>query len=226
VFGFNYFIELSTRPEKSMGTDEMWEQATSVLQSVLDKRGTPYKINEGDGAFYGPKIDFHLQDSLERTWQCGTIQLDFQMPEKFDLSYIGADGQKHRPAMLHRVVYGAMERFFALLIEHYGGAFPLWLAPVQVVVIPITDRQHKYAAEVKSMLWEKGVRVETDDRSEKVGYKIREAQVQKIPYMLIVGEKEVDSRKVAVRQREQGDLGAVDLQAFTDNIIEEIKQRK
>ena len=226
VFGFNYFIELSTRPEKSMGPEEMWEQATSVLQSVLDKRGTPYKINEGDGAFYGPKIDFHLQDSLERTWQCGTIQLDFQMPEKFDLSYIGADGQKHRPAMLHRVVYGAMERFFALLIEHYGGAFPLWLAPVQVVVIPITDRQHKYAAEVKSMLWEKGVRVETDDRSEKVGYKIREAQVQKIPYMLIVGEKEVDSRKVAVRQREQGDLGAVDLQAFTDNIIEEIKQRK
>lgn len=226
VFGFNYFIELSTRPEKSLGSDEMWEKATSVLQSVLDKKGAPYKINEGDGAFYGPKIDFHLEDSLGRTWQCGTIQLDFQMPEKFDLSYIGADGQKHRPAMLHRVVYGAMERFFALLIEHYGGAFPLWLAPVQVLVIPITDRQHKYAAEVKNLLWEKGVRVETDDRSEKVGYKIREAQVQKVPYMLIVGEKEVDSRKVAVRQREQGDLGAVDLQTFADNIIEEIKQRK
>ncbi len=226
VFGFNYFIELSTRPEKSLGSDEMWEKATSVLQSVLDKKGAPYKINEGDGAFYGPKIDFHLEDSLGRTWQCGTIQLDFQMPEKYGLSYIGADGQKHRPVMLHRVVYGAMERFFALLIEHYGGAFPLWLAPVQVLVIPITDRQHKYAAEVKNLLWEKGVRVETDDRSEKVGYKIREAQVQKVPYMLIVGEKEVDSRKVAVRQREQGDLGAVDLQTFADNIIEEIKQRK
>ena len=176
-------------------------------------------------ALLGPN-DFHLQDSLERTWQCGTIQLDFQMPEKYGLSYIGADGQKHRPVMLHRVVYGAMERFFALLIEHYGGAFPLWLAPVQAVIIPITDRQHAYAAEVKEMLWEKEVRVETDDRSEKVGYKIREAQVQKVPYMLIVGEKEVNSRTVAVRQREQGDLGAVDLQAFADNIIEEIKQRK
>ncbi|MGI6319007.1 MAG: threonine--tRNA ligase [Firmicutes bacterium] len=226
VFGFNYFIELSTRPEKSMGSDEMWEKATSALQSFLEGKNIPYIVNEGDGAFYGPKIDFHLQDSLGRTWQCGTIQLDFQMPEKYGLSYIGADGQKHRPVMLHRVVYGAMERFFALLIEHYGGAFPLWLAPVQAVIIPITDRQHAYAAEVKEMLWEKEVRVETDDRSEKVGYKIREAQVQKVPYMLIVGEKEVNSRTVAVRQREQGDLGAVDLQAFADNIIEEIKQRK
>jgi threonyl-tRNA synthetase len=226
VFGFNYFIELSTRPEKSMGSDEMWEKATTALQSFLDGKNIPYIINEGDGAFYGPKIDFHLQDSLERTWQCGTIQLDFQMPEKYGLSYIGADGQKHRPVMLHRVIYGAMERFFALLIEHYGGAFPLWLAPVQAVIIPITDRQHVYAAEVKKLLWEKGVRVETDDRSEKVGYKIREAQVQKVPYMLIVGEKEVNSRTVAVRQREQGDLGAVDLQVFTDRILGEINQRK
>ncbi|HAA35032.1 MAG TPA: threonine--tRNA ligase, partial [Firmicutes bacterium] len=165
VFGFNYHVELSTRPEKSMGSDEMWEKATSALQSVLDKRGMPYKINEGDGAFYGPKIDFHLQDSLGRTWQCGTIQLDFQMPEKFDLSYIGPDGQKHRPAMIHRVVYGSMERFLALLIEHYGGAFPLWLAPVQAVVIPITDRQRTYALEIKDQLRSEKVRVEMDDRN-------------------------------------------------------------
>jgi threonyl-tRNA synthetase len=157
VFGFEYRVELSTRPEKSMGSEEMWERATSALRSVLELRGIPYQINEGDGAFYGPKIDFHLQDSLGRTWQCGTIQLDFQMPEKFDLSYIGPDGEKHRPVMIHRVVYGAMERFFALLIEHYGGAFPLWLAPVQVVIIPITERQHEYAAEVRKLLHAEGM---------------------------------------------------------------------
>ena len=226
VFGFNYHVELSTRPEKSMGSDEMWEKATSALQSVLDKRGMPYKINEGDGAFYGPKIDFHLQDSLGRTWQCGTIQLDFQMPEKFDLSYIGPDGQKHRPAMIHRVVYGSMERFLALLIEHYAGAFPLWLAPVQAVVIPITDRQHAYALEIKDMLRNKKVRVEMDDRNEKVGYKIREAQVQKIPYMLVIGDKEVAARSVAVRHREQGDLGAVPLESFLAKIKEEIDEKK
>jgi threonyl-tRNA synthetase len=226
VFGFNYHVELSTRPEKSMGSDEMWEKATSALQSVLEKRGMPYKINEGDGAFYGPKIDFHLQDSLGRTWQCGTIQLDFQMPEKFDLSYIGPDGQKHRPAMIHRVVYGSMERFLALLIEHYAGAFPLWLAPVQAVVIPITDRQHAYALEIKDMLRNKKVRVEMDDRNEKVGYKIREAQVQKIPYMLVIGDKEVAARSVAVRHREQGDLGAVPLESFLAKIKEEIDEKK
>ncbi|NLL58132.1 MAG: threonine--tRNA ligase [Firmicutes bacterium] len=226
VFGFNYHVELSTRPEKSMGSDEMWEKATSALQSVLDKRGMPYKINEGDGAFYGPKIDFHLQDSLGRTWQCGTIQLDFQMPEKFDLSYIGPDGQKHRPAMIHRVVYGSMERFLALLIEHYGGAFPLWLAPVQAVVIPITDRQRTYALEIKDQLRSEKVRVEMDDRNEKVGYKIREAQVQKIPYMLVIGDKEVAARSVAVRHREQGDLGAVPLDSFVAKIKEEINEKK
>ena len=226
VFGFNYHVELSTRPEKSMGSDEMWEKATSALQSVLDKRGMPYKINEGDGAFYGPKIDFHLLDSLGRTWQCGTIQLDFQMPEKFDLSYIGPDGQKHRPAMIHRVVYGSMERFLALLIEHYGGAFPLWLAPVQAVVIPITDRQRTYALEIKDQLRSEKVRVEMDDRNEKVGYKIREAQVQKIPYMLVIGDKEVAARSVAVRHREQGDLGAVPLDSFVAKIKEEINEKK
>jgi threonyl-tRNA synthetase len=226
VFGFNYHVELSTRPEKSMGSDEMWEKATSALQSVLDKRGMPYKINEGDGAFYGPKIDFHLQDSLGRTWQCGTIQLDFQMPEKFDLSYIGPDGQKHRPAMIHRVVYGSMERFLALLIEHYGGAFPLWLAPVQAVVIPITDRQRTYALEIKDMLRNGKVRVEMDDRNEKVGYKIREAQVQKIPYMLVIGDKEVAARSVAVRHREHGDLGTIPLDSFVAKIKEEINEKK
>jgi threonyl-tRNA synthetase len=214
VFGFEYRVELSTRPEKSMGSEEMWERATSALRSVLELRGIPYQINEGDGAFYGPKIDFHLQDSLGRTWQCGTIQLDFQMPEKFDLSYIGPDGEKHRPVMIHRVVYGAMERFFALLIEHYGGAFPLWLAPVQVVIIPITERQHEYAAEVRKLLHAEGIRVELDARSEKVGYKIREAQLQKIPYMLIIGDKEVQSRSVALRSREEGDLGPVTIESF------------
>jgi threonyl-tRNA synthetase len=216
VFGFNYHVELSTRPEKSMGSDEMWEKATSALQSVLDKRGMPY----------GPKIDFHLQDSLGRTWQCGTIQLDFQMPEKFDLSYIGPDGQKHRPAMIHRVVYGSMERFLALLIEHYGGAFPLWLAPVQAVVIPITDRQRTYALEIKDMLRNGKVRVEMDDRNEKVGYKIREAQVQKIPYMLVIGDKEVAARSVAVRHREHGDLGTIPLDSFVAKIKEEINEKK
>ncbi|MDO9535494.1 MAG: threonine--tRNA ligase [Bacillota bacterium] len=226
VFGFEYHVELSTKPEKSMGSDQIWERATTALQSVLDKKEITYKINEGDGAFYGPKIDFHLQDSLGRTWQCGTIQLDFQMPEKFDLNYIGADGQKHRPAMIHRVVYGAMERFFALLIEHYGGAFPLWLAPVQAVVIPITERQHDYAFEVKNFLWNEDIRVEIDDRSEKVGYKIREAQVQKIPYMLVIGDKEVEGRSVAVRHREQGDLGAEDINSFLEKLKEEIKFRK
>ena len=226
VFGFNYHVELSTKPEKSMGSEQMWEKATGALQSVLDKRAVPYIINEGDGAFYGPKIDFHLQDSLGRTWQCGTIQLDFQMPEKFDLHYIGMDGQKHRPVMIHRVVYGAMERFFALLIEHYGGAFPLWLAPVQAVVIPITDRQHAYAREIGEVLRQEKIRVEIDDRSEKIGYKIREAQVQKVPYMLVAGDKEIESRSVAVRHREQGDLGALSLNSFVDKIKEEINEKK
>lgn len=222
IFGFPYHVELSTRPEKSMGSEEMWERATEALHTVLRNKGIPFKINEGDGAFYGPKIDFHLRDSLGRTWQCGTIQLDFQMPEKFDLFYIGADGQKHRPAMIHRVVYGAMERFIALLVEHYGGAFPLWLAPVQVVIIPITERQHPYALFIRKCLLEDGVRVELDDRSEKMGYKIREAQLLKIPYMLIVGEKEELNFNVAVRQHQAGDLGPVPLALFREKVKKEI----
>ncbi len=223
VFKFNYHVELSTRPEKSMGSDEMWEKATVALENVLKKKGISYTVNEGDGAFYGPKIDFHLEDCIGRTWQCGTIQLDFQMPEKFDLTYIGSDGQKHRPAMIHRVVYGAMERFFALLIEHYAGAFPLWLAPVQVIVIPITDRHHEYARGIVQRLWNEGVRVEIDDRSEKVGYKIREAQMQKVPYMLVTGDKEEETESVAVRHRQEGDLGPVPLGSFIDDIKEKIK---
>ena len=225
AFGFSYNVELSTKPEKSMGSEAMWEQATDALHAVLSKKGIKFKINKGDGAFYGPKIDFHLRDSLGRTWQCGTIQLDFQMPEKFDLSYIGADGQKHRPAMIHRVVYGALERFIALLVEHYGGAFPTWLAPVQAVVIPITERQHTYAREVQESLRQEGIRVSLDNRSEKMGYKIREAQLQKIPYMLVAGEKEEAAGSVAVRQRETGDLGAVSLSEFQAKIKQEIISR-
>ena len=225
VFGFGYHIELSTRPEKSMGSDEMWEKATDALHSVLRKKSIDYTINKGDGAFYGPKIDFHLEDSIGRTWQCGTIQLDFQMPDKFDLSYIAADGQKHRPAMIHRVVYGAIERFLALLIEHYAGAFPLWLAPVQVSVIPITDRQHEYASGVKVLLQQELIRAELDNRNEKVGYKIREAQIKKVPYMLIVGDREAAEGTVALRSREKGDLGAVKLNEFIDRVKQEIRDK-
>ncbi len=226
VFGFKYHVELSTKPSKSMGTPEMWEKATAALQNVLENKGVEFKINEGDGAFYGPKIDFHLEDSLGRTWQCGTIQLDFQMPVNFDLTYVGADGQKHRPVIIHRVVYGAMERFIALLIEHYAGAFPLWLAPVQVIVIPITDKQHHYALEVYDVLNHHGIRAELDTRSEKVGYKIREAQVQKIPYMLVVGDREMNAHEVAVRSREKGDLGPLPLDIFLKQVQEEISDKK
>ncbi len=225
VFGFNYHVELSTRPEKSMGSSEMWEKATRALESVLQKKGIPFKVNEGDGAFYGPKIDFHLEDSLGRTWQCGTIQLDFQMPEKFDLTYIGPDGQRHRPAMIHRVVYGAMERFFALLIEHYAGAFPLWLAPVQAVVIPITDRHQEYARSITRQFWQEGIRVELDDRSEKVGFKIREAQVKKVPYMLVTGDQEQEAKSVSVRHRQQGDLGPVPVDTFLESLKEKVQAK-
>ncbi len=225
VFGFKYHVELSTRPEKSMGSDEIWEKATNALENVLKKKEIPFSVNEGDGAFYGPKIDFHLEDCLGRTWQCGTIQLDFQMPENFNLTYIGSDGQKHRPAMIHRVVYGAMERFFALLVEHYAGAFPLWLAPVQVKVMPITDRHHDYASKVTKMLWNEGIRVEMDGRNEKVNFKIREAQVQKVPYMLVTGDREEESNKVAVRHRQQGDLGPMDVEQFMHDIKEKIRTK-
>ncbi len=225
IFGFNYRVELSTMPEKAMGTAEMWERATAILERVLQSREIDYRINEGDGAFYGPKIDFHLEDCLGRSWQCGTIQLDFQMPEKFDLTYVGEDGEKHRPAVIHRVIYGSMERLLALLIEHYGGAFPVWLAPVQACVIPITERNHDYAAKVYSTLKEASIRVTLDDRNEKVGYKIREAQVKKIPYMLVVGDREEENGQVAARHRSQGDLGAENLADFIERLKVEIEEK-
>ncbi|HHP50451.1 MAG TPA: threonine--tRNA ligase [Moorella mulderi] len=226
LFGFNYHVELSTRPEKAMGSPEIWELATGALKEALEVKGLPYQINEGEGAFYGPKIDFHLEDSLGRTWQCGTIQLDFLMPEKFDLYYIGEDGQKHRPVMLHRVVFGSIERFIGILIEHYAGAFPVWLAPVQVKILPITDQQHHYAFTLRDRLREEGIRVEVNNRNEKIGYKIRSAQLEQVPYMLIVGAKEEAQGTVAVRERRAGDLGAWSLDQFIDKIKKEIAQRK
>ncbi len=225
VFGFDYHIELSTRPEKAMGAVELWDKAEGLLEKVLTDRQINFKLNAGDGAFYGPKIDFHLEDCLGRSWQCGTIQLDFQMPEKFDLTYIGEDGDKHRPVVIHRVVYGSMERLMALLIEHYGGAFPSWLAPVQVAVIPVTDRSHEYATKVYEELRNQDFRVSLDLRSEKVGYKIREAQVKKVPYMLIVGDREVENRQVAVRHREQGDLGPGELSEFILKLKKEVAEK-
>ncbi|HZK87111.1 MAG TPA: threonine--tRNA ligase, partial [Syntrophomonas sp.] len=223
---FKYYVELSTRPEKAMGSPEIWDMATNALKQALQEKAIDFKINEGDGAFYGPKIDFHLEDSLDRTWQCGTIQLDFQMPEKFDLTYVGEDGEKHRPVMIHRVIYGSLERFIGILTEHFGGAFPTWLSPVQVRVLPITDRQHEYAYQVLKNLKAQGIRAEIDDRSEKIGYKIREGQMQKIPYFLVLGEKEIELGAVAVRHRKQGDLGTQKLDEFIAMINDEIRQRR
>lgn len=225
VFGFDYRVELSTRPEKAMGSIEMWDKATAILDDVLQSKNVEYRVNEGDGAFYGPKIDFHLKDCLGRSWQCGTIQLDFQMPEKFDLTYIGEDGGKHRPVVIHRVIYGSMERLFALLIEHYGGAFPLWLAPVQISIIPVTERSHDYAEKILVQLNEEGFRVTIDQRNEKMGYKIREAQVKKIPYMLVVGDREAENGQVAVRHRDKGDLGADNLINLIGKLKEEITEK-
>ena len=225
LFGFPYHVELSTRPENSMGSEEDWEIATNALIQALDEKGIKYVVNEGDGAFYGPKIDFHLQDSLDRTWQCGTIQLDFQMPEKFDLTYIGEDGEKHRPVMIHRVIYGSIERFIGILTEHFAGAFPTWLAPLQVRVLPITERQHDYARQVVAELEKQNIRVDSDFRSEKIGYKIREGQLQKIPYLIILGDKEVEAATVAVRHRKQGDLGAMALDKFSAKIRKEINDK-
>ena len=225
VFGFKYNLELSTRPENSMGTDEQWEMATNALKNALDKLGKAYEINEGDGAFYGPKIDFHLEDSIGRTWQCGTIQLDFQMPERFDLTYVGQDGEKHRPVMIHRVVFGSIERFIAILTEHYAGAFPLWLAPVQVMIVPISENQSKYAHQVCKKLVAKGIRAEVDDRNEKMNYRIREAQLQKIPYMLVLGEKEKEGKTVAVRNRKKGDLGVMSYADFAKKLLSEIESK-
>lgn len=226
VFGLTYHAELSTRPDDAMGSDEVWETATNALREALEDRKMLYKVNEGDGAFYGPKIDFHLTDSIGRTWQCGTIQLDMLMPEKFDLTYIGEDGQKHRPVMIHRVVYGSLERFMGILIEHYAGAFPVWLAPVQVKILPITDRQAEYAVELSQKMRKEGLRVAVDDRSEKIGYKIREAQLHKVPYMLVVGDKEMESGLVAVRKRGEGDIGAQDVAAFTALVKQEIAEKR
>jgi len=225
LFGFKYHVELSTRPEDSMGSDEDWELATSSLQGALDDLGLDYVINEGDGAFYGPKIDFHLVDAIGRTWQCGTIQLDFQLPQRFELEYIGADGEKHRPIMIHRVCFGSIERFIGILIEHFAGAFPTWLAPVQVKVLPISEKYEEYAKSVKAALDAADIRAEIDLRSEKIGYKIREAQGQKIPYMLVVGQKEQADGTVSVRSRFKGDEGAEDLNVFIANIKAEIAGR-
>ena len=222
VFGFEYDLELSTRPEDSMGSDEDWEAATNALRQALDSLDRPYKINEGDGAFYGPKIDFHLHDCIGRTWQCGTIQVDFQMPERFDITYTGADGEKHRPIMLHRVAFGSIERFIGILIEQFAGAFPLWLAPVQVEVIPVSERHLEYAAKVRDQMRAAGLRCELDTRNEKMGYKIREAQMMKIPYMLVVGDKEIENNTVAVRSRAGGDLGVMEPDAFLAKAKEEI----
>lgn len=226
VFGFKYRVELSTKPEKSMGSPEIWDAATGALRRALEEKGMNYRLNEGEGAFYGPKIDFHLKDSLGRTWQCGTIQLDFQMPEKFDLTYIGEDGQKHRPVMIHRVVFGSIERFIGILTEHYAGAFPLWLSPIQARILTVTDRVNGYALQVAGKLREKGIRVETDLRNEKIGYKIREGQIEKTPYLLIVGDKEAEQENVSVRQRGVGDIGTVDLEELLDKLHAEIVEKR
>ena len=225
LFGFKYHVELSTRPEDSMGSDEDWEMATSALQGALDELGLPYVINEGDGAFYGPKIDFHLVDCIGRTWQCGTIQLDFQLPQRFELEYTGADGEKHRPIMIHRVVFGSIERFIGILIEHFAGAFPTWLAPVQVKVLPISDKFMEYAQKVQEELNAAGIRSEIDTRAEKIGYKIREAQKAKIPYMLVVGQKESEEGTVSVRSRFAGEEGTKTVDEFLAQIKEEVASK-
>ena len=225
LFGFKYHVELSTRPEDSMGSDEDWDMATEALRGALDDLGLPYVVNEGDGAFYGPKIDFHLEDSIGRTWQCGTIQLDFQLPHRSNLEYTGADGEKHRPIMIHRVIFGSIERFIGILIEHFAGAFPTWLAPVQVKVLPISDKYMDYAQKVLDELNNSGVRAEIDTRAEKIGYKIREAQMKKIPYMLVVGAKEEEDGLVSIRSRFEGDEGQKSLTDFLAAIKMEIQAK-
>ena len=217
-FGFEYTVELSTRPEKSIGSDEEWEMATGALKNAMDAIGVPYTINEGDGAFYGPKLDFHLKDSIGRTWQCGTIQLDFQLPQRFNTEYIGPDGEAHRPIMIHRVVFGSIERFIGILIEHYAGKFPLWLSPVQVKILPMAERFIDYAERVEGELARSGLRCEIDYRSEKIGYKIREAQLDKVPYMIIIGQKEADAGNISVRSRERGDEGSMLVSQFLESL--------
>lgn len=226
LFGFKYHVELSTRPADSMGSDEDWEAATSALKSALEEMKLPYVVNEGDGAFYGPKIDFHLEDSIGRTWQCGTIQLDFQMPQRFDLEYVGEDGQKHRPIMIHRVVFGSIERFIGILIEHYAGKFPVWLAPEQVKVLPITDRAADYAVELVNEMNAMGLRASADLRKEKIGRKILDAELEKVPYKLVVGDKETESGTVSVRRRGEGDIGAMEKEKFFALVKEENDTKK
>ena len=225
LFGFKYHVELSTRPANSMGSDEDWNNATDALRLALDELHIDYTVNEGDGAFYGPKIDFHLEDSIGRTWQCGTIQLDFQLPQRFEMEYVGEDGMKHRPIMVHRVIFGSIERFIGILIEHYAGKFPVWLSPVQVKLLPITEKQQAYAEELCAQMKAQGIRAELDSRNEKIGYKIREAQMEKVPYMLVLGEKEAQEKLVAVRRRDKGDTGAVPVGEFIAQVKKEIEEK-
>ena len=225
-FGFDYFVELSTRPDNSMGSDEDWEMATNGLRNALDEMGLKYIVNEGDGAFYGPKIDFHLRDSIGRTWQCGTIQLDFQLPQRFEAEYVAEDGTKKRPIMIHRVCFGSIERFIGILIEHFAGKFPVWLAPVQVKVIPVSEKSMEYAQGVYDQLKAAGIRTELDRKDEKVGYKIRQAQLEKVPFMLVLGEKEAAEGKITVRSRDKGDLGVADLSAFIADVKKMIETRE
>lgn len=226
VFGLEYHVELSTRPENSMGSDELWEISTNALREAIETAGVPYQINEGDGAFYGPKLDFHVQDSLGRTWQCGTIQMDMQLPERFDVNYIGEDGEKHRAVMLHRAGYGSLERFIGILIEHYAGAFPTWIAPVQAKIIPVTDKNLEYAKSVAVAMSESDIRVEVEEANETLGYKIRKAQMEKVPYMIIVGDQEMKGHTISVRSRKNGDQGSQSLPMFVANLIREIKERE
>lgn len=226
VFGLEYHVELSTRPENSMGSDELWEISTNALREAIETAGVPYQINEGDGAFYGPKLDFHVQDSLGRTWQCGTIQMDMQLPERFNVNYIGEDGEKHRAVMLHRAGYGSLERFIGILIEHYAGAFPTWIAPVQAKIIPVTDKNLEYAKSVAAAMSESDIRVEVEEANETLGYKIRKAQMEKVPYMIIVGDQEMKGHTISVRSRKNGDLGSQSLPMFVANLIREIKERE
>ncbi|WP_028829119.1 threonine--tRNA ligase [Proteocatella sphenisci] len=224
-FGFSYHVELSTRPESFLGEISMWDEAEAALKAALEELGLDYRLNEGDGAFYGPKIDFHLRDCIGRTWQCGTIQLDYQLPQRFDLTYTGKDGEKHRPIMIHRVAFGSIERFIGILIEQYAGKFPVWLSPVQAKILPISDKFMDYADDLYKKLFDAGIRVTIDDRAEKIGYKIREAQMEKVPYMIIVGEKEVNEGNVSVRSRDGGELGSLSIQEFVDKLVKESKDR-
>ncbi|WKY45844.1 threonine--tRNA ligase [Eubacteriaceae bacterium ES2] len=226
VFGFSYKVELSTKPDKAIGSDEVWEKATNALRNALEKKGIEYRINPGDGAFYGPKIDFHLEDSIGRTWQCGTIQLDFQMPERFDLTYIGSDGEKHRPVIVHRTILGSIERFFGILVEHFAGKFPVWLSPVQIMIIPVADAHNAFAQNIADQLIALGIRALIDSRGEKLGYRIREAQMQKTPYMLVVGDKEMEGSDLALRVRDSGDVAQISLSDLKEKLLNKIRTKE